>query len=266
MMTTAIFPDLAGRAVLITGGGSGIGAATARELAAGGARVAVVDWDEDAARAVATEIDGIALRADVSNRQDVEAAVAAAAERFERLDILCNNAGIGCFGATPDVDPADWERVIAIDLNAIFYACRVAIPLLARQGGAIVNTASISGLAADYSFTAYNAAKAAAINYTRALAIDHAAAGIRVNAVCPGLIATPLTGALTTQEELRRVYLDTIPMGRAGTPEEIARVIAFLASADASFMTGSIVVVDGGATAHTGQPNLTRYMSPAAGA
>jgi meso-butanediol dehydrogenase/(S,S)-butanediol dehydrogenase/diacetyl reductase len=250
-----------GKVALVTGGGSGIGAATARLLAAEGARVSVVDLNAEAARAVAEEAGGHAIAADVSQRDQVEAFVAEALARHGRLDILINNAGIGCFGRTPDLDPAEWERVVAIDLHSVFYACRAAIPHLTRPGGAIVNTASISGLAGDYGFTAYNAAKGAVINYTKALAVDHAREGIRVNALCPGLIATPLTAGAKLMPGLEAAWHDTIPMGRAGTPEEMAQAIAFLASDAASYVTGAILVADGGQMAWTGQPQLARFMA-----
>lgn len=252
-----------GRVALITGGGSGIGAATARLMAQGGARIAIVDTNGDATESVAREVGGMAIVADVSKREQVDGFVADAAARFGRLDVLVNNAGVGCFGRTPDLDPAEWERVIAIDLHSVFYACRAAIPRMTKPGGAIVNTASISGMGGDYGFTAYNAAKGAVINYTRALAVDHAREGIRVNALCPGLIATPLTAGAKLMPGLEAAWHDTIPMGRAGTPEEMAEVIAFLASDAASYVTGSIVVADGGQTAWTGQPDLTRFIPQA---
>ena len=253
-----------GKIALITGGGSGIGAATARLMAREGAALAIVDISPDAAAAVAAETGGIALPADIADRAQVEAAVARTVAAHGRIDILVNNAGIGCFGRTPDLDPETWERVIAIDLNAVFYACRAAIPHMRHGKAAIVNTASISGLAGDYGYTAYNAAKGAVINYTRALAIDHAREGIRVNALCPGLIATPLTAGAASLPGLEADWHDTIPLGRPGTPEEMAEVIAFLASDAASYMTGSIVVAAGGQTAWTGQPNLMRYAAAAA--
>jgi meso-butanediol dehydrogenase/(S,S)-butanediol dehydrogenase/diacetyl reductase len=251
------------RVAVITGGGSGIGAATARLMAREGAKVVVVDLAEAPARAVADEIGGTAITADVADRASVEAFVEAAVDRHGRIDILVNNAGIGCFGRTPDLAPDSWERVIAIDLNAVFYACRAAIPHMTGGKAAIVNTASISGTAGDYGFTAYNAAKAGVINYTRSLAIDHAREGIRVNALCPGLIATPLTAGAKAMPGLEAAWHDTIPMGRAGTPEEMADVIAFLASDAASYVTGAIVVADGGQTAWTGQPNLLRFAATA---
>jgi meso-butanediol dehydrogenase/(S,S)-butanediol dehydrogenase/diacetyl reductase len=204
----------------------------------------------------------------VSNRAAIEAAVKESVALHARIDILFNNAGIGCFGATPDLEPETWERVIAIDLNAVFYACRAAIPHMPRKsergpGGVIVNTASISGLGGDYGFTAYNAAKAAVINYTRSLAVDHAREGIRANALCPGLIATPITAGRHDLPGLADHWHDTIPMGRPGTPEEMAEVVAFLASDAASYVTGAMIAADGGQTAWTGQPDLRRFI-PAA--
>lgn len=254
------------RVALITGGGSGIGAATARLLAREGAKVVVVDLVPAAAEAVAAETGGLALVADVADNAAVEAMVARTVAAHGRIDILINNAGIGCFGRTPDLAPETWERVIAIDLHSVFYACRAAIPHMTGGKAAIINTASISGLGGDYAFTAYNAAKAGVINYTRSLAIDHAREGIRVNALCPGLIATPLTASAASMPGLEADWHDTIPMGRAGTPEEMAEVIAFLASDAASYVTGSIMVADGGQTAWTGQPNLQPYAAAAANA
>ena len=254
------------KVALITGGGSGIGAATARLMAREGARVVVVDLILDAAQAVAQETGGLALAADVADRTAVEGVVARTVEAHGRIDVLVNNAGIGCFGRTPDLEPETWERVIAIDLNAVFYACRAAIPHMTGRGTAIVNTASISGMGGDYGFTAYNAAKAGVINYTRSLAVDHTREGIRVNALCPGLIATPLTAGAKAMPGLEEDWHDTIPMGRAGTPEEMAEVIAFLASDAASYVTGAVFVADGGQTAWTGQPNLLRYAAAAAAA
>ncbi len=255
-----------GQVAVVTGAASGIGEATARLLAAGGARVVVADV-ADAGAAVAREVGGRFRQTDVAVREEVEALVAGTLAGEGRLDILVNNAGIGALAAVPDLAPELWRQVMAVDLDAVFWACRVAIPAMREAGGgAIVNVASISGLAADRGFAAYNAAKAGLINLTRAMAIDHARDGIRVNAVCPGLVETPLAAPLAAVPGLMDAWLPTIPIGRAIRPGEIAEVIAFLASGSASAMTGSVVVVDGGMSAHTGQPDfLGRVMAAAGG-
>src|SRR5262249_23689729 len=151
---------------------------------------------------------------------------------------------IGAFGETPDLDPEVWRAVLEVDLFSIFYGCRAAIPhLRASGGGAIVNTASISGLGGDYGLAAYNAAKGGAVNHTPTLAIDHAREGIRVNAVCPGPIDTPLAGPLLADARVAGAYRQLIPMGRVGRAEEVAAAVAFLASDDAAYITGAMLVV-----------------------
>jgi meso-butanediol dehydrogenase/(S,S)-butanediol dehydrogenase/diacetyl reductase len=255
-----------GKVVLITGAASGIGAATARRFVTEGARVMLGDLNEDGGRAMAAELGGQAAfqRVDVRQREQVEALVGAAVKQFGRLDVLFNNAGIGGYGKTPDIDPEIWRAILEVDLFAVFYACRAAIPQLrAAGGGCIVNTASVSGMRGDYGLAAYNAAKGGVVNYTRALAIDHACENIRVNAVCPGVIATPLAAPLLSSAKIRAAYEAVIPLGRAGRAEEIAGVVAFLASDDASYLTGAIIPVDGGITAATGQPNFTRCLGDA---
>lgn len=263
-MSRNIQGRLHGKVAVITGGASGIGAAAAGLFVAEGARVVLGDLNENAGQALARTLNDAAgapvaafLRADVTSLQDVEALVAAAERDFGRLDIMFNNAGIGSFGDTVTLDVAQWKQVIDVDLNGVFHGCKAAIPALRRAGGgAIVNTASISGIGADYGFAAYNAAKAAVINYTRTVALDHAGENIRCNAVCPGWIATPLTEATMGVEPLARAWREAIPLRRAGNPEEIARVALFLASDDASYVTGTTVVADGGLTASNGQPNI----------
>ncbi len=253
----------AGKVALVTGGGSRIGAAAARRFAAEGARVMLGDINADAGEAVRAELGKAAafFPVDVRQLEQVEAMTQAAVDRFGRLDVVVNNAGIGAYGKATELDPEAWRAVLEVDLFSIFYGCRAAIPRLrAAGGGAIVNTASISGLGADYGLGAYNAAKGGVVNYTRSVAIDHARENIRVNAVCPGPIDTPLASALTSNPTIMADYQKLIPMGRVGQADEIAAAIAFLASDDARYVTGAMLVVDGGLTAATGQPNFSRLM------
>jgi meso-butanediol dehydrogenase/(S,S)-butanediol dehydrogenase/diacetyl reductase len=241
---------------LITGAASGIGAATAKLFAAEGATVIVVDIDESNGRRVAEEIGarGIFHKANVSEPLEVEAMVKLAVDRFGRLDVLHNNvATAGAVAPVGDMPIEAWQRAIAVSLSGVFYGMRFALPqMVAQGGGVIVNTASVSGLAADYLLGAYNAAKAGVINLTRTAAIEYARKNIRVNAVCPGSVATPSLLRAIGEGEGRRLLEDHHPVGRIGLPEEIARVVLFLAGEDSSFMTGSVVVADGGISAHTG--------------
>ncbi len=260
--------SLDGKVALVTGGTSGIGAATVRQFINHGARVLIAGIEDAAGAEMVADIRAshgaeVAhyVHADVSSAAEIKAMVAAADSLYGRLDILVNNAGIGNFGETPDLAEEQWSRVLAVNLSSIFHACKAAIPLIRRQGrGAIVNVASVSGMSADYGFTAYAASKGGAINYTRALALDHARDNIRVNAVCPGLIATPLTASTLAMDPVRETWYGNVPLQRAGQPEEVAALIRFLASDEASYMTGAVIPVDGGITAWTGQPNMPRLL------
>lgn len=249
----------AGRVAIITGGATGIGAAVARQLVTEGAQVVIGARRGEQGEAIVRELTPERARfqtCDVTQPDQVEALIAVAEATFGGVDVLMNNAGFASLGTTPELDPGVWHQTLAVNLHAVFYACRAAIPSMVRRGGgSIVNVASISGLGADYGLPAYNAAKAAVINYTGSLALDHAAQGIRANVVCPGFVDTAMTG-FVDQLDLRQIWTQHIPLRRAGRPEEIARVIAFVASDEASFMTGSVIVADGGLSAATGQPNL----------
>ncbi len=260
-----------GKVALISGAASGIGAATARRFAAEGAAVMLGDINDVDGSSLAKELrEGGAKaefqRVDVADLEQVESFTQAAVDQFGRLDIVFNNAGIGAYGRTPDLEPEVWHKVIDVDLHSVFYGCRAAIPRLRENGGgAIINTASISGLFGDYGLAAYNAAKGAVMNYTRAAAADHAAENIRINAVCPGPVETALTQAILALPDAEARWSAAIPMGRLGKAEEIAGVVAFLASDDASFVTGTSIVADGGVTAVTGQVNFHQLFSPVLG-
>ena len=249
-----------GKVAVVTGAATGMGAAAARLLAAEGAQLVLGDLNEPGGLAIAEELRGVFMRTDVGVRADVEALIDTAVARHGRIDILFNNAGIGHYGKTPDTSAEAWDRVIAVDLSAVFYACHAAIPHMPKPGGAIINNATISGLGGDHAMSAYNAAKGGLVNYTRSLAVDHALDGIRVNAICPGYIATPLAAAIAQMPALQEAWVSSIPMRRPGTAEEIAKVVAFLASDDASYITGVCLPVDGGVTAWTGQPDAGAYI------
>ena len=256
-----------GKAGLVTGAGSGIGRATAIGFANRGGAIALVDMNGANATKVTEEIKAaggkaIAIVADVTRSADIDMMINRATHEFGRLDFLHNNAfglpsrpGSGVAG-TADLDDSVWNATLDVGLTAVFRAIKRAIPVMKAQGGgAIVNTASISGLRADYGIAAYNAAKAGVINLTRVVAIEYARLGIRCNCICPGAIDTPLLGAVA-QPEMAALFKQIIPMGRLGRPEEMANVILFLASDLASFVTGASFVADGGQTAKTGSPSF----------
>jgi meso-butanediol dehydrogenase/(S,S)-butanediol dehydrogenase/diacetyl reductase len=252
-----------GKAVAITGGASGIGAATARRFAAEGARLALCDLAGDRLATFAEELglepEDLFLKAvDVADGTAVELFIDEAARALGGLDVLVNNAGIGCFGHVDEITPEAWRHTFAVDLDAVFFGSRAALPHLRQTKGTIVNTASISGHFGDAGLVAYNVAKAGVINLTRNMAVDHADDGIRVNCICPGGVSTQMLKAHTRDAAIMAEYERLVPMRRVGTPEEMAAAITFLASADAAYITGIALTVDGGVTAQTGQPNFDR--------
>ena len=253
------------KVAVITGAASGIGAATATQFFEDGAYLALADINAEAGPALVDAYGGaercLFVTTDVSDSGQIDALIHATEARFGGIDILFNNAGIGTFGATEGLTDADWQRIMDIDVNSVFYGCRAAIPSMKqRGGGAIINTASVSGMGGDYNFSAYNAAKGAVINYTRNLALDLGRFNIRANAVCPGLIETPLARGLTRNENIATYYVEHHPMRRLGQAEEVAQVVRFLASDDASYVNGAIIPVDGGLTASNGQPNFAHML------
>lgn len=254
---------LDGRTALITGGGSGIGAATARAFAREGARVVIADIDEKAGDAVATEIRDaggtIDFRlADASDPRALEGLVDFAVTTHGGLDVLHNNHVSFEAGRIGDLTLDGFRRSLDVGLTSYWYAIKLAlVPMLAAGRGSIVNTASVSGLAGDYGLGAYNVLKAGVVNLSRVTGIEYARTGIRCNAVCPGPIGTPPIDRL--HEAAPRIWddiRDAIPMGRYGRAEEIANVVLFLASDESSFITGSHIVADGGLWAHSGMPPI----------
>lgn len=247
---------LENRRALVTGAAGGIGAAIAGRLAAEGARVLVVDVDGAAAETTAQRIGGgaAAFAADVSSDQQVAAAVAAATDAFGGLDIVVNNAGVGVPGTVVDTDLDAYERVMAINVRGTFLGMRHGVPALrASGGGAIVNLSSIAALVGLPGRAAYTAAKGAIDALTRAAAIDHLPDGIRVNAVAPGTVETPWIDRIVGQTEdpaaEKQRMRERQPHGRFVQPEEIAAMVAFLASDEAASIVGTTMVVDGGMTA-----------------
>jgi NAD(P)-dependent dehydrogenase (short-subunit alcohol dehydrogenase family) len=250
---SAVVGRLAGRVAVITGAGSGIGRSTVRRFAAEGATVVAVDIDEESGRSAADEVGGTFLACDVSAEPAVEALFARVAQLHGRVDIAFNNAGI----SPPDDDSIlttgldAWERVQRVNLTSVYLCCKYAIPYMRAPGkGAIINTASFVALmGAATSQIAYTASKGGVLAMTRELGVQFAREGIRVNALCPGPVATPLLmERFASDPERAARRLVHVPMGRFAQPEEIAATVAFLASDDASFITASTFVVDGGIT------------------
>jgi meso-butanediol dehydrogenase/(S,S)-butanediol dehydrogenase/diacetyl reductase len=243
--------------VIVTGAASGIGAATAQRFSSEGACVALVDHNEVPLAEVAADLPKeltLAHIADVSDSKAVDAMVETVVKRFGRLDILVNNAGIFEGGDPGEITDEQWRKVMSIDADGVFYGCRAALPHLEKTKGAIINTASVSGLGGDWGMSPYNAAKGAVVNLTRALALDLGKKGVRINSVCPSLTRTGMTADMMDDKELLAKFAERIPLGRVCEPHEVAAVIAFLASEDASFMTGANITVDGGVSASNGQP------------
>jgi meso-butanediol dehydrogenase/(S,S)-butanediol dehydrogenase/diacetyl reductase len=231
-----------------------MGAATARELAIREARVLVVDRDEAGAKSIAEAIDGDFVVGDVSDAAFCETTVALAIETHGKLDVLVNAAGVIVRSPAYATSDADWRRIFAVNVDGVFFMCRAALSAMRAQGaGTIVNFGSIWGEVGSEGHAAYAATKGAVHQLTRSMALEHARDGIRINAVCPGEIRTPMlaSGRSTPPSETDLIALAdaTIPMGRLGEPEEVARVVAFLASEDASYMTGAMIEVDAGYTA-----------------
>lgn len=254
------------RVVLVTGAGSGIGAAVAQRLAQEGASVIVADRDLSAATAVAASLaaegrGAFAVGLDVTNSDDIASAIECVRARHGHLDALVNNAGIHHGGSFEGTDMAHWRRLMAVNVEGTMSLSLAALPLLKAAGRptAIVNLSSISGLGGDFGQAAYATSKGAVTHLTRSMALDLAKFGIRVNAVCPGSVRTPMFDAAIAKLDPAKVeeaFARAYPMGRIAEPAEIAAAVAFLASDDASFVNGVNLPVDGGLTAHNGAPRF----------
>jgi NAD(P)-dependent dehydrogenase (short-subunit alcohol dehydrogenase family) len=235
---------------VVTGAGSGLGAATAKRLAGEGAKVACLDVAMEAAEATAAACGGRAYRVDVSDPAQVREAVGAAARDLGRPSVVVNCAGIGRFYHSHEMPFADWQRIIGVNLSGTFLVCQASLPFLLDGGGAIVNVASNAGLMAQPYSAAYCASKGGVVQLTRALADEYLERGVRVNCVAPGGIETPLQDAFRNVPEgldFRKLGKIRTPLGNA-TPDEVAALIAFVASGEGRYMTGAVVSIDGGLT------------------
>lgn len=255
---------LEGKTAVITGAARGIGRAVARRFAAEGAAVVVADVDERKGEQTVAALRADGARAtfvptDVGDPAAIDELIATTLREHGAIDVLHNNAYVLGQGRAHEVELDDWRRTIEICLTSYWYATRQALgPMLEQGSGVVINTASLSGLKADYTLAAYSAAKAGVVNLTRSVGIEYARKGIRCNAICPGPIWHHGDEALAQlPADIRDGMLSVVPMGRPGQAEEVAELALFLASDESSFMTGAACVIDGGLSAQTGMPSLT---------
>lgn len=244
---------LKGKTAIVTGGASGIGEATVREMVKEGSHVLIADLNDSAGQKLAEELNSsetkvIYQRVNVTNEEDIANMVEKAVAEFGKLDIIFNNAGIGSTAPSIELSYEDWKKTISVNLDGVFLCAKHAIKAMIKNGGgSVINCASILGHVGQAATASYSAAKGGVVNLTRTLAIEYAKENIRVNAVCPGYIETPLLNQL---DEATKKHLTSLhPIGRLGKPEEVAKAVIFLASDDASFITGANLLVDGGYTA-----------------
>ncbi len=251
---------LAGKTALITGGGTGIGRACALLFSREGARVAVAGRRAEPLAALAAEIynaggEALAVHCDVTDVDQVERAVRMTVDRFGRLNAVVNSAGALAVGTAEETSEAHWDRMIAVNLKGTFLVSRAALAELRKSGGgSIINIGSVLGLVGMQQRVAYAASKGGVIQLTKAMALDHAQEGIRINCICPAIVETELIRELFAQdkdaEALRRKRIEQIPLGRMGRPEDVAQMAVFLASEESSWLTGAALPLDGGLTAY----------------
>lgn len=245
---------IANRVAIVTGGASGIGKATAEVFTREGAKVVIGDLADSAGEKVAKDLGGLFVATDVRDPRQIEKLVRTAVDKFGGLDIMFNNAGIGVTAPLLEHSDELYSNTIRIDLDAVFYGLKFAGKVMvAQKRGSMINTASVAGIRGSVGLSAYNAAKHGVVGLTRCAALEFAPAGVRVNCICPGIIDTPLVArAFGASEEIREAMHRFHPLGRMGKPVEIANCVLFLASDDASFVTGHALVIDGGITAGAG--------------
>lgn len=251
--------DLKDKVVLMTGGGSGIGRAIAQLFLTNGAKVALVGrrlakLEETVAGFSAADV--LTIAADISNPATAEAIVSQTEQRFGKLDIVVNDAAAYVNATIADTTQADWEKIRATNIDGFFYLAKASYPALKRTHGNFVAVSSVSGISGDWAQAAYNASKHAVNGFVRSLALDWGADGVRINAVAPALTLTAMTDSVGQSDEQLAPYVNRIPLARPAHPDDIAPAVLFLASDDARYITGSIITVDGGTSASTGQPHL----------
>jgi NAD(P)-dependent dehydrogenase (short-subunit alcohol dehydrogenase family) len=248
---------LQGKVALVTGGGNGIGAAIAKLFAREGAAVTITGRRKEVLEQVAAQIErdkgrAVAIAGSVTEEAHVRSAIEQTIRVFGRLNILVNNAAIGAFGKVlHETDDATWDEVVAINLTGVFRMTRAAVPEMLRAGGgSIVNVSSVGGLVGFWGSAAYGTTKGGLNTFTRCVAMDYAKQGIRCNAICPGLVDTPMAASLLNNPEMKAEALAAYPISRVGTPDEVAKLVLYLASDESSWVTGSLFTIDGGLTAH----------------
>jgi NAD(P)-dependent dehydrogenase (short-subunit alcohol dehydrogenase family) len=242
---------LKGKTAMVTGGGSGLGQASAYAFGREGARVAIFDNNTEAAKQTADELiaqgrEAMFVVGDVSREADVRTGVAEIFSSFGRIDILFNNAGVAVRQSVTEQDETGWDRCMAVNLKGVFLCSKHVIPHMLNRGGSVINMSSVTGIVGVRNRSAYSASKGAIAALTRNMALDYARFGIRVNCVCPGFTTTPLINALLRDPEKKSRLIGTHPLGRLGTPEDIANAVVFLASDLSSWITGQALAVDGG--------------------
>jgi meso-butanediol dehydrogenase/(S,S)-butanediol dehydrogenase/diacetyl reductase len=252
-----------GKVVIVTGAGSGIGAGIARRFLQEGASVVLNGRREHKLHETLVGFDlakALVHPGDVSNEAYVRRLVEDTVATFGKLDVLVNNAGMANVASFEQTTTELWRKTMGVDLDGVFFGSREALPHLLKTKGSIINISSVSGLGGDWGMSAYNAAKGAVTNFTRALALEYGERGVRINAVAPSFTSTEATAEFEIIEAVKVAFADRMPIGRAAMPVEVAGVVAFLASEDAGFVNGAIIPVDGGLSASNGQPNFLKFL------